>query len=247
MSDVNLVLDKLKEINESKGENIYLPSLGKKVKFRPFTLKQQKNILSKLPNDASSLLTFNNFFNDIILENSTLPLKLDNLTSLDRTSVILSYRVSAVGSSYVEEGESINLNEVVKKFQSINTKKLQEKEVKNANFGIVLSLPTLGYDTKINNSTVNKLKKAKTSAEVLAEMFNAEILKFIKKVVIFGDENIVLDMYETNYDEKVKIIDTFPNSITKKIMTAVTAFKKIEEDITTVNGVKIDVTNELFT
>ena len=45
--EVKSVLERLKEINESKSNNIYLPSIGKKCKFSPFTLKQQKDLLEK--------------------------------------------------------------------------------------------------------------------------------------------------------------------------------------------------------
>jgi len=63
------ILSKLKELNKKKSVGIFLPSLGKKVKFLPFTLKQQKDILSKMPQDASGLITFNSLFNDIIIAN----------------------------------------------------------------------------------------------------------------------------------------------------------------------------------
>lgn len=247
MSQVNLVLDKLKEINEQKGENIFLPSLGKKVKFRPFTLKQQKFILSKIPNDTSGLLSFFNNFNDVIIENCTIPLKLENLNSFDRLSVLLAYRISAVGNSYTSGDKKISLTNVTKKIQTADYKKIfSEKEVKNANYSVVVAIPSLQYDVKINNSTINKLKKSTTDASLLAEMFNAEILKYLKKVVIFGEENIVLDMYDTEYNDKVNIIDTLPNSVTKKVMNNINIYKKSETDLTTIDNITIDVTNELF-
>ena len=56
------ILSKLKELNKKKSLSIFIPTLGKKVKFLPFTLKQQKEILSKMPQDAGGLLVFNNIF-----------------------------------------------------------------------------------------------------------------------------------------------------------------------------------------
>ena len=53
-------------------------------------------------------------------------------------------------------------------------------------------------------------------------------------------------MYDTDYNDKVNIIDTLPNSVTKKVMNNINAFKKSETDLTTIDGVTIDVTNELF-
>ena len=40
------ILGKLKELNKKKSLSIFIPSLGKKVKFLPFTLKQQKDIFT---------------------------------------------------------------------------------------------------------------------------------------------------------------------------------------------------------
>ena len=65
-----LFLEKLKELNKKKSINIFLPSFGKKEKFLPFTLKQQKTILGKLPTDSTGIIMFHNIFNEIIQENT---------------------------------------------------------------------------------------------------------------------------------------------------------------------------------
>ena len=53
-------------------------------------------------------------------------------------------------------------------------------------------------------------------------------------------------MYDTEYNDKVNIIDTLPNSVTKKVMNNINIYKKAETDLTTVDNITIDVTNELF-
>ena len=245
--EVKSVLERLKEINASKGENIFLPSLGKKAKFTPFTLKQQKDMLAKLPDDTSGVLSFNNNFNSIIIDNCMEEISLDNLNSFDRLSVIIQYRISAVGGVLDKDEKKINLNVLQKSIESANFEKLfQEKEIKNANFKAIVKIPTLNYDQKINVSTVLKIKKSTKQQEVIAEMFVAEVLKYIKSITITDDPDITMDMYECSYGEKIKVIEQLPNNFTKKIFTFISTVKIFEEKLTTVEDIKIDISNELF-
>ena len=165
--EVKSVLERLKEINASKGENIFLPSLGKKVKFSPFTLKQQKDLLSKLPDDSSGVLSFNNNFNSIIIDNCMEEISLDSLNSFDRLSVIIQYRISAVGGVLDKNDKKINLNVLQKSIESANFEKLfQEKEIKNASFKAIVKIPTLNYDQKINVSTTLKIKSQRNNKKL---------------------------------------------------------------------------------
>jgi len=245
--EVKSVLERLKEINASKGENIFLPSLGKKVKFSPFTLKQQKDMLAKLPDDTSGVLSFNNNFNSIIIDNCMEEISLDSLNTFDRLSVIIQYRISAVGGILDKNNKKINLNVLQKSIESANFEKLfQEKEIKNASFKAIVKIPTLNYDQKINMSTVLKIQKSTKQQEVIAEMFVAEVLKYIKIITITDDPDITMDMYQSSYDEKIRVIEQLPNNFTKKIFTFISTVKLFEEKLTTVEDIKIDISNELF-
>tara|TARA_R110000824_G_scaffold90096_1_gene220395 strand:- start:14 stop:763 length:750 start_codon:yes stop_codon:yes gene_type:complete len=245
--EVKSVLERLKEINASKGENIFLPSLGKKAKFTPFTLKQQKDLLSKLPDDSSGVLSFNNNFNSIIMDNCMEKISLDDLNSFDRLSVVMQYRISAVGGVLDKNEKKLDLNMLTKSIESAKYEKVfQEKEIKNANFKATLKIPTLGYDQKINVSTTFKLKKAGKQQEIIAEMFVAEVLKYITSITILDGPDITMDMYQSSYDEKIKVIEQLPNNFTKKIFAFISTVKLFEETLTTIEDIKIDISNELF-
>lgn len=241
------VLERLKEINETKGESIFLPSLGKKVKFRSFTLKQQKDLLAKLPDDSSGLLSFNNNFNSIILDNCMEDISLDSLNNFDRLSVILTYRITAVGDTVERADKTIDLSRIIANVETADYAVAQQvKELAGAGFKVEAKLPSLSYDSKINTSTVVKLKKAKNQQGVIAEMFTAEILKYIKSLTITEGEIMVVDMYSLLYDEKVKIIENFPNSFARNILNFVNEIRSLEDSIVTIDGEKIDISNELF-
>ena len=174
-------------------------------------------------------------------------ISLDDLNSFDRLSVIIHYRISAVGGTIDKNDKKINLNLLLKSIESANfEKRCQEKEIKNASFKAIVKIPTLSYDQKINVSTTLKLKKTTKQQEAIAEMFVAEVLKYITSVTITDDPDITMDMYKSSYDEKIKVIEQLPNNFTKKIFTFISTVKLFEEKLTTVEDVKIDISNELF-
>ena len=186
------ILNKLKELNKKKSVNIFLPSLGKKVKFLPFTLKQQKDILSNMPQDASGLITFNNLFNNIIIQNSEDAVKLEEINIFDRMSIVFSYRISSIGNNVDSEEGNVNLNEVIKNITNYDFSKIfKEVEISLKDISAILSIPNLKYDADINNQISKKLNKNSTTQTIISELYTSEVLKFIKSVTI---EDVKVDL-----------------------------------------------------
>lgn len=238
------ILNKLKELNKKKSVNIFLPSLGKKVKFLPFTLKQQKDILSKMPQDASGLITFNNLFNDIIIQNSEDDISLEDLNIFDRMSIVFNYRISSVGNNVEQEEGNVNLNDVLKNINNYDFDKIFKiVEVSLKDISAELTLPNLKYDAEINNQISKKLNKNSTTQTIISELYTSEVLKFIKSVTI---EGVKVELSTFNYFDRLEVVENIPGNFIKKIMKYIQDVKKVENDITTVNGVKVDVSNDLF-
>ena len=238
------ILNKLKELNKKKSVNIFLPSLGKKVKFLPFTLKQQKDILSKMPQDASGLITFNNLFNDIIIQNSEDAVKLEEINIFDRMSIVFSYRISSIGNNVDSEEGNVNLNEVIKNITNYDFSKIfKEIEISLKDISAVLTIPNLKYDAEINNQISKKLNKNSTTQTIISELYTSEVLKFIKSVTI---EDVKVDLTTFNYFDRLEVVENLPGNFIKKIMKYIQDVKNVETDVTTVNGVKVDVSNDLF-
>jgi hypothetical protein len=238
------ILSKLKELNKKKSVNIFLPSLGKKVKFLPFTLKQQKDILSKMPQDASGLITFNNLFNDIIIQNSEDDISLEDLNIFDRMSIVFNYRISSVGNNLQQEEGDVNLNDVLKNITNYNFSKIFKiEEVFLKDISAELTLPNLKYDAEINNQISKKLNKNSTTQTIISELYTSEVLKFIKSVTI---EGVKVELTTFNYFDRLEVVENLPGNFIKKIMKYIQDVKKVENDVTTVNGVKVDVSNDLF-
>jgi len=238
------ILSKLKELNKKKSVGIFLPSLGKKVKFLPFTLKQQKDILSKMPQDASGLITFNSLFNDIIIANCEDEVKLEDINIFDRMSIVFSYRISSIGGNVESDEGEINLNEVIKAISNYDfTKIFKDIEVSLKDISATLCIPNLKYDAEINSQISKKISKNASTQQIISEIYTSEVLKFIKEVTV---DDVKVNLTTMNYYDKLEVVENLPGNFVKKIMKFIQDVKDVENIITTVNGVKVDVSNDLF-
>jgi len=239
-----LFLEKLKELNKKKSINIFLPSFGKKEKFLPFTLKQQKTILGKLPTDSTGIIMFHNIFNEIIQENTENRISLHELNLFDRISIILHYRASSLGNVIESDTGKINLNDVLKKLTDYDYKKIfEEITVSLKDISATLCVPNLIYDSKVNKEMAKKIKNITSPQEAVSELFTSEILKYIKSINIF-DSNI--NLYELSYVEKLEVIENLPGTFVKKIFDFIQKIKELENELTTIDGIKLDISNDLF-
>jgi len=239
------ILSKLKELNKKKSLSIFIPTLGKKVKFLPFTLKQQKEILSKMPQDAGGLLVFNNIFNKIITDNcEDESLNVSNLNLFDRIVIILSYRVSTIGNILEGENDKTNLNEVIKNITEYDFSSIfKEETLSLKDIAANLSIPSLKYDEEVNIQISKKLSKNASTQEIVSELFTSEILKYIKTVTI---EDVTVNLLNMNYYDKLEIVENLPGNFVKKVLKYIEKIKNVETELTTVNGVKVEASNELF-
>ena len=243
MSQVNLVLDKLKEINEQKGENIFLPSLGKEIKFAPLTLKQQKELLSKVPDNSYDIVQFNNIFNSVIVSNNEEDIKLSDLKNVDKFAIVLQYKLSMTGSTFKVGKKTVSLNQLLSKLKEYNYSNFKNIEtVSLDNLSAELEVPNLDYEAKINKS-VTSLIKNKNKNNAMAELFVSEFIKYIKSITLDSDK---FNLTSLTYDNKLTIVEELPSAFTKKIIDYMDAIKTEENELSTINGVMVDITNDLF-
>jgi hypothetical protein len=75
-------------------------------------------------------------------------------------------------------------------------------------------------------------------------LFTSEILKYISEVTI---DDVTVNLHNINYYDKLEIVEQMQSSFVKKIMNHIQSIKQIESDLTTIDGVSVDVSNDLFT
>lgn len=244
MSNGSNILSKLQELNKKKSIVVYLPSLKKKVKFLPFTLKQQKSILAAMPEDAKGLITFNSLFNSVISDNAEEGIDASQLNHFDRLSIVLSYRASSLGDVVKTEDGEIEINKVIDNITNYNYDKLfNVKKVSVKDLSAEVKIPNNEYDEKIANSVAKLVTKDTPSKQVVSELYTSEILKFIQSITI---EKETINLLDIPYNDKIEIIEALPGNFVKLVMNFIEEIKNVENELTTVDGVKLDITNQLF-
>ena len=138
----------------------------------------------------------------------------------------------------------INLNDVLKKLTDYDYKKIfEEITVSLKDISATLCVPNLIYDSKVNKEMAKKIKNITSPQEAVSELFTSEILKYIKSINIF-DSNI--NLYELSYVEKLEVIENLPGTFVKKIFDFIQKIKELENELTTIDGIKLDISNDLF-
>lgn len=140
--------------------DVYLKSMNRKVKFRPFLVKEEKLLLmAKEAQDMPSLLeTVKQIINNCALES----LDVENLPLFDIEMIFIHLRLRSVGenleltykcNNVVDEQEcggnmafEIDLNTVEYKEPPDHSNKI----MLNERVGVVLKYPSLGTTTKLN-------------------------------------------------------------------------------------------------
>lgn len=146
--------------------DVYLTSLNKKVKFRPFLVKEEKLLLmAKEAEDLPSLLdTVKQIINNCCLDESV---DIENLPLFDLEMIFIHLRLRSVGETLeltykcenVVEGErcgnSMAFDVDLNKVEVVVPEDHSNKVMISEEIGMVLKYPSIGISTSIANRTDN--------------------------------------------------------------------------------------------
>ena len=71
MSNVKSFLDELKQFNDNEFVDAYVPSINKKLPFKAFSVKQQRDVIKTILEGVEGTVLSTKIFNDIVKDNST--------------------------------------------------------------------------------------------------------------------------------------------------------------------------------
>ena len=236
--NVKSFLDKIQEISSKKIPVDYL-STGKSGESTPLSFKQQKDLISTIADGPAGALRFQKILNQIVLDNTGDSL----LRSIDRLPIILKLRSFAIGDTVkVGDGEA--------KIQTILDKITKKTKIKQSamilgDIQVSVEVPLLTYENQIIQATIDTLKKdGDELSKSIGNIYTYEIIKYVKSLQ-FGEDFI--NFSEISIKDKVKVIDSLPITLNKKIIDFIQDIKKIENEWMTVevNGesksIEIDV------
>jgi len=248
-TNINDILKQLDTLNESTGIDIYVPSLKKTIKFKNLNLKQQKDLLKSSVDETLTKLSFIvNFFN-IIQDNVTDKIDVNNLYAFDRTAIAIALRAYGLNNEYSNGDTTIDLFDVIKEISSIDIPDIFSSNIEVGDISIELEVPRLGYDKDISNLTINKLKtiQDRDIKSLVGELFVYEIIKYIKTVTFkLPTGNQIIPFNNLKIDDKISVIEKIPSTLINKILQFIKSYRDLESKFTTFRDSSIEIDGSFF-
>lgn len=240
------ILKQLEKLNETTGISVYVPSLGKAIRFKNINLKQQKDLLKSSIDDTLTRLSFTTKFYSIIKENAIDYIDVSKLLVIDRLAIAIALRSSGLSSAY----GSIDLNNLTKQIQAtaIDTSALKAT-VESQGLTINLEAPTLGVDNDISLTTIAKLKNIseRDVKTQIGELFVHEIVKFIRSITFkTEDGEQTVTFTNLNTDNKISITEKLPSTATSKILDFIKAYRVFENKFITLDDTIVEIDSSFF-
>lgn len=238
MSDVSSFISDLKGITDNNLIDIIVPSLDKKYKFKPLTVKQQKDCLKASLSGPQGAIAFFNVLNDIIKSNCEQQIE---FTLLDRVHIILSLRNHSLGNTYRKGGKTYDLTLSYKKPTSLTINSLEYNGI-----NVELRVPTLAIDTLINTRCIQEIqnKQAKEVSEIVDVLYAYEIMKYLKTVELNG---VTVEYDTLPLKDKKALIDVLPLSLNKEILKSIASVKAYDDNYLIVDGDELTLDVSLLT
>jgi hypothetical protein len=200
--------------------DVYLKSLNRKVKFRPFLVKEEKLLLmAKQAEDIEALLsTVKQIINNCVLEEKV---DIENLPMFDLEMIFIHLRLNSVGETLeltykcenvVEENPcganmkfDVELNEV--KFQEIEGH--SNKIMLSDNVGVVLKYPSI----KIANSIASDNEELENILELIYEHLDYVFDENSRYMADTLDKEEVFEFLGSIGIDQVKLFTNFFNTM----------------------------------
>lgn len=242
MSSID-ALQKLKQINLKLGD-VYLPSSGKNVKIKPITIKQQKDVIKSALDEMLAGLHLNIETNCIIRDNTTSETP---IYVIDKPILMLNLKKLSTNSTSVKvvQGDvthDISIDELLTPITNKHVPVTSLTEVLSFNeIDVHTKVPTIDEEIKVSKEALKTLagkNERKYAKDLVGELFIYELVKFVDKIVVKGDNALEVKFDELTIRQQVETIETLSIEINKKLLGFIDKIKKLDVCIplVTVNG-----------
>ena len=244
----NQLLTELKKYNNTSNLNIYVPSAGKYVSFKPLTVKQQTDIINGVLNAQRSknIYAYQNIIDNIIIDNCDNDDR-DGLLSLDRACILIQFRLDTMGETLEINGQTYNLNDHVDTFKS---KHIDISTIESVHeyegISVECYVPTIRDETKVNKDITNIFKNT-TDDSAVGEIFLIELTKHIKSVEF--DKNEIF-FEGLTLKQQVHICEMLPMALSQQVVKYIEAVRSLENAFTNIDteegNITIPIDSQLF-
>ena len=242
MDTATTFITNLDKINSSNLIPIFVPSLNKEVKFKLLTAKQHKDILGTIMDKNSSGVTLSLILTNIIQNNAME--KVEFLIS-DKSYVITALRAASLSNLYKVDDEEYDLNKFIQNKIALNSS-LKTSQIKETEFTINTSLPTLEKDASVNRESKKRLLEVSeaedSGKQSLSEIYINEFVKYIDSIEFTAvDISSKIEFKDLSYVVKRQIIEKLSLPVATKLMEYSNKIKEEETKFLTLNDQRVNI------
>lgn len=235
--DVKDVLDAIKRVNDNNVYSVYVPSLKKDVLFREINTRQEKMLIKTIVDSPVYNTEFIFAMRQIIKENCAEKVDTDSLTLIDKVAIALTMRQKSIGDEFeyrfkdTDKTKKIKLSDYIDSLRDVVIP--ADLVVGTGELKVVCSYPTILTEYSVekefrSNTQDLEVKDINKAREILGDVFTSEIVKYIKKIQIDGQDEIDLEKF--TFKNRVKILETIGNGVLSEIMGYIESSNKEVRD-----------------
>lgn len=244
----NNFIDSLKKYNEENmKKDIFVPSLGRSIKFSLLSTKQQRYIIESSLDNPIYNVTFHLKTHQIIKELAEETSLIDALNVFDKDAILIQLRYYYIDTTYNDKDFS-NVIENIKNPPQPNSMKTENVD----GFTVSMKIPSIKEELDIyKNFKSSKFYKISPEGDddvrsMVATLYILELSKYVSTITI-DETGASVNFNNIELDKKIEILDHLGKKVAKSIQafindtrTAYDAYYKIDDDTF------IEVTPELF-
>jgi len=236
MSNVKSFLDELKQFNDNEFVDAYVPSINKKLPFKAFSVKQQRDVIKTILEGVEGTVLSTKIFNDIVKDNSTESIAFKHY---DRNKILVDIRRQI-------NGDKVTINNTDYSLDSLPTFKFkytEEQEFEYKGIKVKVKIPTLDEDSKVTEKSILEISKLaaddKKVGGSIGILLVYELIKFIQTIQI---EDSVVNFSEQGIYDRKNIVENLPLKLNNILLEFIAKYKEYEQEFYTFgDGTKLNI------
>jgi len=247
---VQNVLQLLKDLDINSSFEVYLPSLQKNIPFKQLNTEQLKKLLKTVIDspihNTEFITTINSILKENILDET---INVDVLNVFDKILFIIKTRIESISPEYtfiVENEEQkdnffkVNILEAYSNF--VSTLPVYKEEIINFNnCELVVSLPTLQTENKIEKELYKNVKLEITTPKELRDSIGETFINELTKYIISLKINeSAIDLSQLNFKNRINIVEHLPTNCINGVLKYIEKYRQLLKPLTvfTNNGIE---------
>lgn len=245
------VLLLLKELDQTNSFEVYLPSLQRSVSFKQLNTEQLKKILKTIIDspihNTEFIVTFNSIIRDNILDKT---INFEELNIFDKTLILIKTRIESISPEYafiLNDEEKNLLNEFKVDVSECYNKFIKSSPVYNtetvsgSNCELLVSLPTLLTENKLEKELYNNVKLEITTPtelrNTIGETFINELTKYIVSIKV---NESTIDLNQHNFKTRIKLVEQLPTTCINGVLKFIERYKDLLKPLITHSNMGVE-------